>query len=293
MILFWLICALFIVIAFAFIMPIAMQRNESSQKALADEGKLANIAIYRDQLSELEADLKNGIVSQDQYTQDREEIERRLLEDTAAATPATGKQSTFAAANKNTAYAIGVLLPIAAVIFYFQIGSPKAITDPTGGVPATRTAPAGERTQEQIDANVTALAERLKQNPSDAQGWAMLARSYNSMSRFGEAAGAYAKATELQPNNADLWAEYAFCSAMANQQRLEGQPTELINQALKVDPENAKALQLAGSAAFQAKDYKKAIAYWERVIKKVESDSEVAQLMTERINEAKALAGNK
>ncbi|HET8783621.1 MAG TPA: c-type cytochrome biogenesis protein CcmI [Pyrinomonadaceae bacterium] len=293
MILFWLICALFIVIAFAFIMPTAMQRNESSQKAIADERKLANIAIYRDQLSELEADLKNGIVSQDQYTQDRDEIERRLLEDTASTAPATRKAAALQATNKNTAYAIGVLLPLAAVIFYFQIGNPKAVTDPTGGVSATRSAPTGERTQEQIEANVTALAERLKQNPSDAQGWAMLARSYNSMSRFGEAAGAYAKATELQPNNADLMAEYAFVSAMANQQRLDGQPTELINQALKIDPENAKALQLAGSAAFQAKDYKKAIAYWERVLKKVESDSEVAQLMTERINEAKKLAANK
>jgi cytochrome c-type biogenesis protein CcmH len=292
MILFWLICALFIVIAFAFIMPTAMQRNESSQQALADERKLANIAIYRDQLSELEADLQNGIVSQDQYTQDRDEIERRLLEDTAATSTVTRKTANVSTTNKNTAYAIGFILPVAAVIFYLSIGSPKAVTDPTGGVSATRSAPTDERTQEQIDANVAALANRLKENPSDAQGWAMLARSYNSMSRFGEAAGAYAKATELQPNNADLLAEYAFVSAMANQQRLDGLPTELINQALKADPENAKALQLAGSAAFQAKDYKKAIAYWERVLKKVESDSEVAQLMTERINEAKSLAAN-
>jgi cytochrome c-type biogenesis protein CcmH len=292
MILFWLICALFIVIAFAFIMPTAMQRNESSQKALADERKLANIAIYRDQLSELEADLQNGIVSQDQYTQDRDEIERRLLEDTAATSTVTRKTSNVSTTNKNTAYAIGFILPAAAVIFYLSIGSPKAVTDPTGGVSTTRSAPAGERTQEQIEANVTALATRLKENPSDAQGWTMLARSYNSMSRFGEAAGAYAKATELQPNDADLLAEYAFVSAMANQQRLDGLPTELINQALKVDPENAKALQLAGSAAFQAQDYKKAIAYWERVLKKVESDSEVAQLMTERISEAKSLGAN-
>ncbi len=293
MILFWLICALFIVIAFAFIMPTAMQRNESSQKALADERKLANIAIYRDQLSELDSDLKNGIVSQDQYTQDRDEIERRLLEDTAATAPASRKSATVAAANKNTAYAIGFVLPVAAVIFYFQIGNPKAITDPTGGVSATRSAPTGERTQEQIEANVTALAKRLKENPSDAEGWVMLARSYTSMSRFGEAAGAYAKATELQPKNADLMADYAYVSAMANQQRLEGQPTELINQALKIDPENVKALQLAGTAAFQAKDYKKAIAYWERVLKKVESDPEAAELITAKINQAKSLAGNK
>jgi cytochrome c-type biogenesis protein CcmH len=119
----------------------------------------------------------------------------------------------------------------------------------------------------------------------------MLARSYNSMERFGEAAGAYAKATELRPNDADLLAEYAFVSAMASGQRLEGRPMELINQALKVDPENPKALQLAGSAAFQSKDYRKAIEYWERVLKKVGPDSEAGQAMMERINEAKSLAG--
>jgi cytochrome c-type biogenesis protein CcmH len=294
MILFWLICALFIVIAFAFIMPVALQRNETSQKAIADERKLANIAIYRDQLSELEADLKNGIVSQEQYTQDRDEIERRLLEDTATGAAPTRKSAAIVpAANRSTAYAIAFGLPIAAVIFYLQVGTPNGITDPTGGVTTasrTATAPTGQRTQAQIDANVAALAKRLQENPSDAEGWTMLARSYNSMSRFGEAAGAYAKATELQPNDADLLAEYAFVSAMTNQQKLEGRPLELINQALKIDPENAKALQLAGSAAFQAKDYKKAIQYWERVLKRVETDSELARLMTGRIEEAKALA---
>ena len=105
----------------------------------------------------------------------------------------------------------------------------------------------------------------------------MLARSYSSMEKFGEAAGAYAKATELKPNDADLWAEYAFVTAMANGRSLEGKPTELIKRALKVDPENAKALQLAGSAAFQAKDYKKAIDYWQRVLKQVPPDSEVGR----------------
>ena len=120
----------------------------------------------------------------------------------------------------------------------------------------------------------------------------MLARSYNSMERFGEAAGAYAKATELQPKDADLWAEYAFATAMASNQSMDGRPMELVNQALKVDPDNAKALQLAGSAAFQSKDYAKAIDYWQRVLKQVPPDSPTAQAIQERIDEAKSLAGN-
>ena len=88
-------------------------------------------------------------------------------------------------------------------------------------------------------------------------------------------------------------AEYAFVSAMANGRQLEGRPLELINQALKIDPENLKALQLAGSAAFEARDYAKAIEHWQKVLRKVSPDSEVGRAITERIDEAKSLAGNK
>lgn len=296
MMMFWFICAVFIVIALAFILPTALQRNETSQRASADERKQANIAVYRDQLSELETDLQNGIVSQEQYTQDREEIQRRLLEDTTTSA-APAKPKNLAPANRNTAYALAVGLPLVAVIFYMQVGNPKSMSESpapttTAAAPFGR-AGDGERSQEQIEANVAALAQRLQSNPSDTQGWIMLARSYSQMERFGEAAGAYAKATELKPKDADLWAEYAFTSAMASGQKLEGKPTELIQQALKVDPNNGKALQLAGSAAFEKKDYAKAIEYWNRVLKQVPAGSEVAELITERINEAKSLMNNK
>jgi cytochrome c-type biogenesis protein CcmH len=289
-ILFWVICAGFILLALAFVLPTALQRSDKSNNK-DDERKQANIAVYRDQLAELEADLKNGIIGQEQYAQDREEIERRLLEDTASGKVET-KAVTVNANTRSTAYALGIALPIVAIIFYLNVGNPKSIT---GEVAAPPTAPnaSGARSQEQIEANVAALARRLQTNPSDAQGWTMLARSYNSMERFSEAAGAYAKATELTPNDADLWAEYAFATAMASGRSLEGRPQELIAQALKVNPENPKALQLAGSAAFQAKDYKKAVSYWERVLKQVPPDSEVGQEIASRINEAKTLAASK
>lgn len=292
MILFWVICAGLILIALAFVLPTAMQRAGESDREMEDERKEANIAVYRDQLSELESDLRNGIVSDEQYAQDREEIERRLLEDTA--TSQTTKTVTAPALLRNTAYLLGIGLPLVAVIFYLNVGSPKSITE-TPQVASARgqTAAPQERTQEQIAANVDKLAQRLQSNPNDAQGWTMLARSYNSMEKWSEAAGAYAKATEQSPNNADLWAEYAFATAMANGRSLEGKPMELINRALKVDPQNSKALQLAGSAAFQAKDYKKAIDYWQQILKQVPAGSEVEQAITERIDEAKRLQTGK
>lgn len=293
MILFWVICAILIVVALAFVLPPALQRSQETNVKTDDERKQANIAVYRDQLSELEADLRNGIVGEEQYAQDRDEIERRLLEDTATI---SSKKTPAAPLNaRNTAYVLGLGIPFIAIIFYLKIGQPNLIDNPASvsSPPVATASGPMERSQEQIAANVDKLAKRLESNPNDAEGWLMLARSYSSMEKFTEAANAYTKATELTPKNADLWAEYAFATAMANGRSLEGKPTELINRALQVDPENAKALQLAGSAAFQAKDYKKAIDYWQRVLKKVPPDSEVGQTITERINEAKTLAGSK
>jgi len=291
-ILFWVICALLIVIALAFVLPPALQRSAES-KLTEDEREQANIAVYRDQLSELEADLRNGIIAEEQYAPDRDEIERRLLEDTA--TTESKKTAAAPLSARNTAYLLGIGLPLVAIVFYLTIGEPDRITNPApvGAPPSATSAAPPERTQEQIQANVAKLAQRLESNPNDAQGWTMLARSYSSMEKYNEAANAYGKATELNSKDADLWAEYAFATGMSEGRSLQGKALELINRALKVDPENAKALQLAGSAAFQAKDYKKAIEYWQRVLKKVPPGSEVAETISARINEANTLAASK
>lgn len=297
MILFWIICVAMLAVALYFVLPPAL--NAAASQATEDTARRnANIAIYRDQLSELEDDLRNGIVSQEQYAQDRDDIERRLLEDTT--TEETSKKSVkISADSRKHAYMLGVGLALVAVIFYLRVGTPEGITNaataPTANMPATAPAAAapggmagGERSQEQIEANVAALAQRLKSNPSDAQGWTMLARSYSSLGRYGEAAGAYAKLTELSPNDADLWAEYAFTLAMASGRKLEGKPMELIDHALKIDPNNPRALGLAANAAFEAKEYQKAIDYWQRILKQVPGDSEITKTLQARIDEAKA-----
>ena len=288
MILFWIICAGFIAIALAFLLPTLLQPASEDDRAETNrERREANIAVYRDQLHELKADLENGLVSNDQFEQDSEEIQRRLLEDTASTVQKTKANRQL---GRSTAYVIALAIPVIAVALYLNLGTPQGISSAATRAPENVGTGRPERSQQQIDANIQKLADKLKANPSDPAGWIMLARSYSSMGRFGEAVGAYAKATELNSKDADLWAEYAFATAMANDRKLEGRAVELINQALKVDPENAKALQLSGTAAFEAKDYKKAIEIWQRVLAKVSPGSEEAQAITERINEAKQLS---
>jgi cytochrome c-type biogenesis protein CcmH len=146
---------------------------------------------------------------------------------------------------------------------------------------------------QQIAANIQKLADRLKQNPNDVQGWTMLARSYMMQEHFSDAAAAYEKLTALNANDADAWADYAEALALANDQNLAGKPTEAVNRALKIDPKNQKALDLAGSAAFQARDYQKAIDYWQQLLKLLPAGSEELATVTEQISKAKELAAGK
>lgn len=305
MIIFWLICAILVAIALAFVLPPLLETSLQTSPAGDDLQKQkeanvdANVDIYRDQISELEADVANGIVSREQYQQDRDEIERRLLEDVSGAdsTPTRSEKKATTATGKAPVYAIALGIPLIAIALYVQIGNPSALTGvavatkPSGQAPVPGSVPAsGQMTQPAIEANVAKLAARLEQNPGDAQGWTMLGRSYVTLGKYPEASNAYSKAAALKPDDADLLGDYAFALGMANGQRLKGQPAELINKALKLDPENPKALELAGSAAFEAKNYSQAINYWQKVLQKAPPNSELAQALSQRITEAKSLA---
>ena len=298
MITFWVVAAVLIAIALAFVLPPLLQRATDES---ATDDQEANVAVYRDQLSELETDMQNGVVSPEQYRLDRDEIERRLLSDVSARDKPQGKSPKPAPAGHGVAYALALGIPVIAIGFYFRVGTPDAMSiSGAASVPAAaRNAQApgqpsqpgadGGMTQERMEANVAALAKRLEQNPGDVQGWTMLARSYTMLRKFNEASGAYARATALKTDDPDLWADYALAMTMANGQQVQGKPMELVDKALKLDPDNPKALQLAGGAAFQAKKYKEAVDHWQRVLKTLPPGSDLAQALTKKIEEAKSL----
>ena len=292
MILFWLICAGLVAIALAFVLPPLLQH--APEEASADGKKEANLDVYRDQLSELEADLQNGIISSEQYQQDRDEIERRLLEDVSTS-EVSKKPSKQPAPSRASVYATALVIPLAAVALYLLVGNSAAFS---GAATTAQPAPfAGDSqgnpqmSQQQIEANVGLLAKRLEQNPGDVEGWIMLARSYMTLQKYTDATSAYSKAAALKTNDADLLADYAFAIAMANGRQLQGQPLELVKKALQIDPQNAKALDLAGTAEFQARNYKQAIDHWQKVLARTPADSELARTLSQNINEAKTLAG--
>ena len=296
MIVFCVTCLVLVAIALAFILPTLLQRDDKNTRQEDSGRRAANLAVYRDQIAELQREMENGIVSPEQYQEDRDALERRLLQDVAIPDEVAAGDKKTQGTSRGFAYALAIGIPVIAVALYLLVGKLDAMSaSPSSTAPPQTAAPLGpmvngQPSQEQIEANVASLAKRLEQSPEDLQGWMMLARSYSSMEKYSEASGAYAKVTALNSNDADLWADYAFAAAMANGRRLAGQPTDLINKALKVDPENLKALQLAGSAAFEVKNYQLAIQYWERVLRKMPPDSEVGQVLSRRIDEARTLS---
>ena len=83
---------------------------------------------------------------------------------------------------------------------------------------------------------VERLAARLRENPDDVEGWKLLGRSYSALGRFRSRPTAYAKAAAREPRDAQLLADFADVLAMAQGQRLEGEPEKLIARALEIDP---------------------------------------------------------
>ena len=288
MILFWVICAGMMLVAMLFVFPPLLNGDQIDHEA---EVKEANLAVYRDQLRELDADLRNGIMSKAQHDQDREEIERRLLLDVGVDSKKKGVVKA-GASSRTVVYALTIALPVVAVLLYLKVGSRNALSANRAAAVSARnaTSAAPQRSQQQIEANVAALEKKLEQNPNDGAGWSMLARSYSTMGRYKEASDAFEKATAIVTNDPDLFTEYAYALSMARGQDMEGKPVELLNKAIQIDPQNLKALVLLGNAEFKAKRYDKAVEYWGKVLPTLPDKSEVQQSLSEKISEAKRLA---
>lgn len=243
------------------------------------ERTASNVEILRDQLAELDRDLAAGTLSRAQYDQSREEIQRRVLEE---AVPA-GAASSAGQDGRWTAVVLAIAIPIAAGLFYLQLGNLEAFS-PQSSAPEHAMSP------QEIEGLVAKLEARLRDNP-DPEGYVILARSYMVMQRFPQAVTAYERAGEAIMQDPNILADYADARAAAAGGQLSGKPLELVMRALAIDPNNVKALALAGTEAFNRKDFRTAVEYWERMRSIVPADSQFGQTVAASIAEARQLGG--
>lgn len=284
MTLFWIVVGCLIAAALLFVVPPLLMRREKGEVKRA----ALNVTIYKNQLQELEDDLTNGEISQENYDTSREEIERRLLEDTAIAESGVGEE------NKGLNFAVAgvtaVVIPALAVTLYLTLGNPDAM-DPKKVAQAQQASPHGKGAEmkAQIQQMVGRLEQRLQKNPQDIQGWVMLGRSMAVLGNYDKAVKAYEKAIRFVGNDPDVLTDYADALAMArSDQSLDGKPMEMLKKALVADPNHQKALWLAGTGLFEHGDFAGAIDYWSRLLKLLPPDSKDQDLMRANINEARS-----
>lgn len=255
-----------------------------------------DITQLRLQLKQLKAQRDSGAINAKAYGTAKASLERQLLDQVLEAPPA-GKGGALAASTtpRPSGRLVGLLsvaVLVVAGIGYGLTGSPGM---PSAGPPGT--ARSDDATASHADdatqfaAAVEKLAERLKQQPDNVEGWAILARSYARLGRHADAVPAYEKAVVLEGNNAGLLADYADTLAVHNNRSLEGKPTQLLERALKLEPDHAKALALAGTAAFNRKDYKTAVRHWEHLARVAPPDGTFVQQLQDSIAEARTLGG--
>ncbi|HEX6020081.1 MAG TPA: c-type cytochrome biogenesis protein CcmI [Burkholderiaceae bacterium] len=236
-----------------------------------------------EQLRQLDALRASGTLTDAQASEARTKLEQRLGRAmTQPVQPAAARPQSAGMLSALALFALAVV-----VGGYATIGTPQALD------PAVRAAGDGggghSITAEQIEAMVDKLATRLKENPGDIEGWTMLGRSYSVLGKHPQAMAAFKQAVALRPDDAVLLADYADSMAMVNGRNLEGEPSRLIARALEADPNNLKALSLAGTAAFMRKDYAVALRHWEKM-QQVAPDSDFAKQIQGGIDEARRLA---
>ncbi len=248
-----------------------------------------DIPALRRKLQQIEAQHRAGTLADDAYAAEKSSLERALVDQVLTGPERVSNQ---AGPSRRLIASLAVVVLVVAGAGYWWTGSPGLAGR---GATAARAEPPADATQSENEQKfaqaVEELAAKLKEHPEKAEGWVLLARSYVRLGQLEPALSAFQKAVALRADDAGVLADYADVLAVANGRNLEGEPRKLIERALKLDPDNLKALSLAGAAAFDRKDYANAVPYWERVVKLAPPDSPYLQELQAGIDEARKLGG--
>ena len=278
----WIIVVLLLLATLLCLIPPLLRRAPTEQ--LASEANVR--AFYLAQREQLRRDLDNGSLTAAAGLRAEEELQRDLLQDLdlrrGRGAPWAGQRAGIVAACLLT-----VLIPVAAVLLYGQLGNPRAAATANAGQPAE---PHAADTGNDMTLAINALAQRLRTAPDDADGWYMLARSYETLGRYTDAVAAYQQVLRLVPGQPAVLADLADALLSASQGNPDEASIAAVAQALAAQPDQPKALALAGMMALRRGDAAEALAHWERLQALLPPDSEAARQIQSNIAQARNMA---
>jgi cytochrome c-type biogenesis protein CcmH len=263
---FVLLAGLMLLAALAFLMLPLLRHGRAS----------APLAARRRALDDA---LAAGVITAEEHLAKLAALERQATPD--AAVPRT--RGAF-----NGALATLLVLPAAAITLYAYLGNVQAM-DPV--VTAAANAASGTPGPD-MDGAVKGLADKLAKNPDDVEGWMLLGRAYKSMERFGEARDALKNAFDRAPENIDVKVDYAEALALAGEgRRIGGQARDLLDAAVKTDPNHQRGLWLLGIAEYQQQNYAAAVARWEHLRTQMPPESDARGSLDRQIADARQRGG--
>ncbi len=252
---FWAVVTTLITVALLILILPLVRKKEWADSDVEVEQR--NIQIAREKLAELKRQLEAGALTQQQYNEQFVELELALKNDLEAV-----EKRQSATQGRWVAFLLLLFVPVLSVLLYFVLGDPDAIAKQAEQQQMMQKQ---QQAQADIERMVSNLAQRLQNNPDDLEGWMMLGRSFLYMKRYQAAADAFAQAYRLQPENVAVVLQYADALAAAHDGKLSGKPAQLIEQALRLQPDNQTALWMSGLASVEAGQLRHALETWQKL----------------------------
>jgi cytochrome c-type biogenesis protein CcmH len=222
----------------------------------------SDVAVYRDQLDEIERDRAAGLIKDDEAGAAKVEVSRRLLAaadaDVRAEPP--GNAAALVWRRRAVAVAALVVLPLAALTFYFALGSPELPDQPL----APRLA--GARTNQSLDALIAQVETHLERNPEDGRGWEVIAPVYARLGRFDDAVKARRQALRLNGDSAQRQAALGEALVFAANGVVTGEAKAAFERAVALDGNDVQARYFLGLAAEQGGNRAQAAATWRALL---------------------------
>jgi len=231
---FWIAAALLTLLAcLPLLLPLARRG------ALSDDSGF-DLAVYRDQLAELDRDVARGAISETEAAEARAEIGRRILK--ASTDTQKPRGQGFSRAGRLVASAAVLAVPLASWGIYAATGSPNLPAQPLS-------ARLEKNPAENTVLELIARAERhLEANPEDGRGWEVIAPIYQRIGRYEDAATAYGNAIRLTGSTAAREIGLGEALTAASGGAILPEAKAAFERGLALEPKNPKARFLAAAA---------------------------------------------
>ena len=262
----------------------------------ARDGASEAVAVYQDQISEVERDLIAGTIAEPEAKVAKAEIVRRLdavVKDQVVARPIKNSWKMLALA------ASAGLMVLGGVNLYAYMGNPglpSAVPAQQAAALPVQQAQNGDVAQSsgssvnQVDVMITKLQDKLKADPKNAEDWRMLGWSLFNTQKYQESADAYGKAVAIDPNNIDYKSALAESIVQAAQGVVTPKAQELINAVLAQAPKDLRARFYDALGHEQSGDQQGAFERWASLLADAPLDAVWRDDVKQRLGDiAKAL----